>query len=70
MLCYPPPGTTIDATIEHDHRHISRIIGCCWRRLSKEEHKLYKERAQEEADLHKLKYPDYRFQPVHWKLPA
>lgn len=61
---------TIDATIEHDHRHISRIIGCCWRKLGKEEKRSYKERAQEEADLHKLKYPDYRFQPVHRKLPV
>jgi hypothetical protein len=50
--------------IEHDHRHISRIVAHCWNSLSPSEKKVWQEKALEEKAEHALKYPDYRFKPL------
>lgn len=59
----------VGISTEHDHRHISRIIGHCWKKLPDSLRDMYKERAKEEAEEHKKKYPNYRFRPVHRTTP-
>lgn len=53
----------ISKTVEHDHRHISRIIGHCWNQLSEGEKTVWRRRAEQEKIEHQIKYPDYRFSP-------
>lgn len=60
----------VDKDIEHDHRHISRVISICWKSLADEERQYYFQRAAEEKAQHKLMYPDYRFRPNYRKEPA
>lgn len=42
---------------------VSREIGQCWRKLSAEEKKYWQDLAQKEKELHKQKYPDYKYTP-------
>jgi hypothetical protein len=56
--------------VEQDHRHLSRIIGHCWRGLSSEEKKLWHSRAERKRLDHKRKYPSYKYQPVARARPA
>jgi hypothetical protein len=60
----------LDKDIEHDHRHISRVISICWKSLVEEERQHYFRRAAEEKAQHKLMYPDYRFRPTCRKGPV
>ncbi|KAG6852520.1 hypothetical protein C0991_011267 [Blastosporella zonata] len=53
----------ISKTVEHDHRHISRIIGHCWNQLTEEEKTVWRRRAEQEKIEHGIKYPGYRFTP-------
>lgn len=53
----------ISKTVEHDHRHISRIIGHCWNQLTEEEKAVWRRRAEQEKIEHQIKYPGYRFSP-------
>ncbi|KAG6918682.1 hypothetical protein DXG01_012500 [Tephrocybe rancida] len=53
----------ISKTVEHDHRHISRIIGHCWDQLTEEEKAVWRRRAEQEKIEHGIKYPGYRFTP-------
>lgn len=54
----------ITLALEHDHRHISRIISICWNKLSEEEKKPWKDKAAVEKAEHQKKYPDYQYTPV------
>lgn len=54
----------ISRTVEHDHRHISRIIGHCWNKMSEVEKDEWRAKALQEKLEHERKYPGYRFQPT------
>lgn len=54
----------IGANIEHDNRHITRIIAHCWNRLSDAEKQIWRDKAAAEKAQHAERYPDYRFSPV------
>ncbi|KAH9486699.1 Repressor ROX1 [Psilocybe cubensis] len=54
----------ISRSVEHDNRHISRIIGHCWQNLSKEEKLVWHQRAELEKIEHAKKHPGYKFSPV------
>lgn len=56
-------GDKISRTVEHDHRHISRIIGHCWNQLPESEKDKWRQKAEQEKLDHILKYPGYRFSP-------
>ncbi|KAG2013158.1 specific transcriptional repressor [Coprinopsis cinerea AmutBmut pab1-1] len=46
-----------------NQNEISRMAGKAWRALSKEERQLWSDKGEEEKRLHKLKYPDYVYEP-------
>lgn len=54
----------ISSTIEHDNRHITRIIAHCWNRLSDAEKQVWRDKAAAEKVQHAQRYPNYRFSPV------
>ncbi|KAI6005017.1 high mobility group box domain-containing protein, partial [Pisolithus orientalis] len=54
----------IRTTVEHDNRHITRIIAHCWNRLSDADKQVWREKAAAEKALHAEKYPNYRFSPI------
>ncbi|KDR73398.1 hypothetical protein GALMADRAFT_252018 [Galerina marginata CBS 339.88] len=60
----------VPGSIETNHRSLSKIIGNCWRQLPLEEKKIWEKRAKEEKAAHKVRFPDYRFRPVHNKNKA
>ncbi|KAG6857652.1 hypothetical protein H0H87_010221 [Tephrocybe sp. NHM501043] len=55
--------TKISKSVEHDHRHISRIVGHCWNNLNDDQKQIYRDKARDEKREHSIKYPDYRFTP-------
>jgi hypothetical protein len=56
-------GQTLKENIEHDHRHISRIVAIAWKDASSDEREKYSLMAEEEKKRHAELYPDYRFSP-------
>jgi hypothetical protein len=54
----------INPTVERDHRHISRIIGHYWNRMSEQERDKWRAKAQQEKDEHTKNYPGYVFSPT------
>jgi HMG (high mobility group) box len=54
----------INRTVEHDHRHISRIIGHCWNKMPEDEKEVWRQKAFDEKAAHERKYPGYRFCPT------
>ncbi|KAG9314706.1 hypothetical protein JVU11DRAFT_5515 [Chiua virens] len=54
----------ISSNIEHDNRHITRIISYCWNRLSDAEKQVWRDKAAAEKMRHAERYPGYRFSPV------
>ncbi|KAH7883961.1 hypothetical protein F5I97DRAFT_2065805 [Phlebopus sp. FC_14] len=54
----------ISTNIEHDNRHITRIIAHCWNRLSEAEKQVWRDKAAAEKAQHAQRYPNYRFSPV------
>lgn len=54
----------IASTIEHDNRHITRIIAHCWNRLSESEKQVWRDKAAAEKRQHAERYPNYRFSPT------
>lgn len=60
----------VSTEIERDHRHISRVIALCWKKLPDDEKAIWYELAEEEKKQHKLKYPNYRFKPVSRTTPV
>lgn len=54
----------INRKVEHDHRHISRIIGHCWNQMSEPEKDVWRRKAEQEKADHERKHPGYRFCPT------
>jgi len=54
----------LDPDVTRDHRHISRIAGMCWKKLSPEEQRPYQFRAKLEKERHALENPGYKYSPV------
>ncbi|KIJ68825.1 hypothetical protein HYDPIDRAFT_25078 [Hydnomerulius pinastri MD-312] len=54
----------ISTNIEHDNRHITRIIAHCWNRLSDTDKQVWRDKAAAEKAQHAERYPNYRFSPV------
>lgn len=54
----------ISSTIEHDNRHITRVIAHCWNGLSEAEKQVWRDKAAAEKVQHAERYPNYRFSPV------
>ena len=53
----------IPASVEPDHRNISRIVGRIWKAMSEEDRRPWVEEAQREREKHKRLYPQYRYSP-------
>ncbi|KAH9051950.1 hypothetical protein EDB87DRAFT_1693317 [Lactarius vividus] len=53
----------IPASVEPDHRNISRIVGRVWKAMSDEERRPWVEEAKKERETHKRLYPQYRYSP-------
>ncbi|KAG8993954.1 hypothetical protein FRB90_000567 [Tulasnella sp. 427] len=49
---------------EADHRNISKIAGAVWRSLLPDEKLKWHNKALEEKEAHRKKYPNYRYTPV------
>ena len=54
----------VPASVERDHRIVSRIAGERWHRMSDQEKQTWKDLAEQEKLHHALKYPDYRYRPA------
>ena len=54
----------IPASVEPDHRNISRIVGRIWKAMSDEERRPWVEEARKEREKHKRLYPEYRYSPT------
>ncbi|KAI0249124.1 high mobility group box domain-containing protein [Lactifluus subvellereus] len=53
----------IPASVEPDHRNISRIVGRIWKAMSDEARRPWIEEAKRERERHKRLYPQYRYAP-------
>jgi HMG (high mobility group) box len=53
----------IPASVEPDHRNISRIVGRIWKAMSDEARQPWIEEAKRERERHKRLYPQYRYAP-------
>ncbi|KAJ7238846.1 hypothetical protein B0H12DRAFT_88235 [Mycena haematopus] len=60
----------VPGSIETNHGSLSKIIGNCWRSLPLPEKHIWEIKAKHAKAEHKLKYPDYKFRPVHNKRTA
>ncbi|KDQ52175.1 hypothetical protein JAAARDRAFT_62109 [Jaapia argillacea MUCL 33604] len=60
----------VPGSIETSHGSLSKIIGNCWRSLPLDEKKVWEKRARAAKAEHKVKYPHYRFRPVHDKTKS
>ncbi|KAJ7275780.1 hypothetical protein C8J57DRAFT_1505088 [Mycena rebaudengoi] len=60
----------VPGSIETNHGSLSKIIGNCWRALPLPEKHIWETKAKHAKAEHKLKYPDYKFRPVHNKRGA
>jgi HMG (high mobility group) box len=54
----------IPASVEPDHRNISRIVGRIWKAMSDEDRRPWVEEAKKEREAHKRLYPQYRYSPT------
>ena len=54
----------IPASVEPDHRNISRIVGRIWKAMSEEDRRPWIEEAKKEREKHKRLYPQYRYSPA------
>ncbi|KAK2462630.1 hypothetical protein APHAL10511_005363 [Amanita phalloides] len=57
----------VPGSIETNHGSLSKIIGNCWRALPLEEKRVWEVKAKHAKAEHKIRYPNYRFRPVHNK---
>jgi len=53
----------IPASVEPDHRNISRIVGRIWKAMSEADRRPWIEEAKREREKHKELYPQYRYSP-------
>lgn len=56
-------------TAERDHRHISKISGLLWAKLTPDEKEPWKALYQLEKLRHARLYPNYKFRPMQRKKP-
>ncbi|CAE6458969.1 unnamed protein product [Rhizoctonia solani] len=54
----------IPGKVENDHRHISKIIGEIWNKLSPAERLIWEQKADIEKERHSRMYPGYRYKPT------
>jgi hypothetical protein len=54
----------IPASVEPDHRNISRIVGRIWKAMSDEDRRPWVEEAKKEREKHKRLHPQYRYSPT------
>lgn len=54
----------IPASVEPDHRNISRIVGRIWKAMSDEDRRPWVEEAKKEREKHKRLHPEYRYSPA------
>jgi HMG (high mobility group) box len=54
----------IPASVEPDHRNISRIVGRIWKAMSDDDRRPWVEEARKEREKHKRLYPQYRYSPT------
>jgi hypothetical protein len=54
----------IPASVEPDHRNISRIVGRIWKAMGEEDRRPWVEEAKRERERHKRLYPQYRYSPT------
>ncbi|KII87953.1 hypothetical protein PLICRDRAFT_176703 [Plicaturopsis crispa FD-325 SS-3] len=57
----------VPGSIETNHGSLSKIIGNCWRSLPLDEKHVWEVKAKHAKAEHKVRYPEYRFRPVHNK---
>jgi hypothetical protein len=60
----------IPASVEPDHRNISRIVGRIWKAMSDEDRRPWVEEAKKERERHKRLYPEYRYSPTSASVAA
>jgi HMG (high mobility group) box len=60
----------IPASVEPDHRNISRIVGRIWKAMSDEARQPWIEAAKRERERHKRLYPQYRYAPSSATSPT
>ncbi|KDQ31052.1 hypothetical protein PLEOSDRAFT_12123, partial [Pleurotus ostreatus PC15] len=53
----------IPASVERDHRNISRIAGKVWREMSETEKAPWTSMAEKEREKHSQAHPGYRYAP-------
>ncbi|KAI0308485.1 high mobility group box domain-containing protein, partial [Amylostereum chailletii] len=51
----------VPASVEHDHRNISRIAGKIWQEMSERQRAPWVKMAEQEKEIHRRKYPGYRY---------
>ncbi len=61
--CHFVAQKKIPASVEPDHRNISRIVGRIWKAMSDEDRRPWVEEAKRERETHKRLYPQYRYSP-------
>ncbi|KAF8877578.1 high mobility group box domain-containing protein, partial [Gymnopilus junonius] len=49
------------------NQSLSKIIGNHWRSLTPEEKNVWEIKAEHEKAAHKIRFPEYRFRPIHNK---
>ncbi|TFY83493.1 hypothetical protein EWM64_g514 [Hericium alpestre] len=54
----------VPASVEHDHRNISRIAGRIWQGMGETERAPWVAMAAKEKEEHRRRYPGYRYSPV------
>ncbi|CAH7686715.1 hypothetical protein PPACK8108_LOCUS21410 [Phakopsora pachyrhizi] len=64
---YACSSNLIPATLEKDHRQISKIVSHMWKNLPSHERIKWVKEAEVEKELHKRLHPDYRYKPVYRK---
>ncbi|KAJ3551286.1 hypothetical protein NM688_g4791 [Phlebia brevispora] len=62
--CEMCKANKISSKVEKDHRRISQIIASCWNSLTFEQRKPWYDKAAQEKEAHRCKYPNYRFTPA------
>lgn len=57
-------------TAEKDHRHLSKIAGLLWKKLTPQEKRPWLALYELEKRRHTRMYPDYRYRPMQREKPA
>ncbi|CUA74330.1 similar to S69204 pheromone response factor 1-smut fungus (Ustilago maydis) [Rhizoctonia solani] len=57
-------GAAIPKKVENDNRHISKIMGELWNKVSPAERLIWEQKADIEKERHSRMYPNYRYRPT------